>query len=54
MKKQHEGKSHPQPNQRIPAGNFNHEGVSQGKKDGAVRPTPDAYQGERPKGEQSK
>jgi len=29
-------------NQRIPSGNFNTDGVSQGKQSGAVRPTPDA------------
>jgi hypothetical protein len=32
----------PQPNQRLPSGNFNANGTSQGKSTGAVRPTADA------------
>lgn len=39
-----------QPNQTYPKGHFDSDGKSQGKQEGAVRPTRDAYQGER-KGE---
>lgn len=38
-------------NQRLPGGNWNSDGLSQGKQEGAVRPTPDAYQGPRTEGE---
>jgi hypothetical protein len=37
-------------NQRYPAGHFDSDGLSQGKQEGAVRPTKDAYQGERTDG----
>jgi hypothetical protein len=40
-----------QPNQRLPGGHFDREGLSQGSAGGAVRPTRDAYQGPRPQGE---
>jgi hypothetical protein len=37
--------------QNLPKGHFDSDGKSLGKQDGAVRPTQDAYQGERSKGE---
>jgi len=42
------------PNQRYPKGHFDEEGLSQGKQEGAVRPTMDAYQGERSERGESK
>jgi hypothetical protein len=45
------GESRAQPNQRLPKGHFDSDGLSQGKQDGAVRPTADAYQGPRSEGE---
>ena len=53
MANKHErnGDSRAQPNQKLPPGHFDRDGLSQGKQDGAVRPTRDAYQGERSKGE---
>lgn len=45
------GESECNSNQRLPSGNWNSDGLSQGKQEGAVRPTPDAYQGPRSEGE---
>ena len=46
--------SRAQPNQKLPPGHFDRDGMSQGKQDGAVRKTWDAEQGPRPAGEQSR
>jgi len=43
-----------QPNQRLPTSHFDREGLSQGDMIGEGRKTHDAYQGERPSGEQRK
>jgi len=51
MPKRDEHRSEPQPNQRLPKGHFDSDGVSQGKRDGPCRPTPNAYQGPRERGE---
>lgn len=51
MPKRDERRSESQPCQRLPKGHFDSDGVSQGKQDGAVRPTADAYQGPRDRGE---
>lgn len=45
------GESYCNANQRLPKGNFDSNGVSQGQRDGACRPTADAYQGPRSEGE---
>lgn len=42
-KPQHRGEVKPQSNLKIPTGHFNQDGLSNGKRDGAVRSTPDAY-----------
>lgn len=49
-----QGESRAQPNQRLPKGNFNSDGLSQGKATGPVRPGWDAEQGPRPKSEESR
>jgi len=49
--KHEQGRSEPQPNQRLPKGHFDSDGMSQGKPDGPCRPTADAYQGPRERGE---
>lgn len=41
-----EKRSQAKPNQTIPS-NWTRDGVSEGKKTGAVRPSPNAYQGSR-------
>jgi hypothetical protein len=45
------GESRAQPNQRLPKGHFDSDGLSQGKQEGPCRPTADAYQGLRSEGE---
>jgi hypothetical protein len=45
------GESRAQPNQRLPKGHFDSDGLSEGKQTGPVRPTCDAYQGPRSEGE---
>ena len=44
------GESYCNANQRLP-GNWNSDGISQGKQEGPCRSTPDAYQGPRSEGE---
>jgi hypothetical protein len=51
MAKRDERRSEAQPNQRLPKGHFDSDGLSQGERDGTCRPTPDAYQGPRSEGE---
>ena len=41
-KRESQTPSRSQSQPRTPSGHFNTDGMSQGKKDGAVRPTPDA------------
>ena len=52
--RERQGESCAQPNQRLPKGHFEKDGLSTGPQTGAVRPTADAYQGPRPKGEESR
>jgi hypothetical protein len=47
------GESRAQPNQRLPKGHFDSDGLSQGKAVGPVRSDCDAYQGPRPGGEET-
>jgi hypothetical protein len=51
-KREDRGESRAQPNQRLPKGHFDSDGLSQGKQEGPCRPTADAYQGPRPAGEE--
>jgi hypothetical protein len=44
-------RSEAQPCQRLPKGHFDSDGKSQGEQTGAVRKSPDAYQGPRDRGE---
>jgi hypothetical protein len=45
------GESRAQPNQRLPRGHFDSDGLSQGKEKGPVRSECDAYQGPRSEGD---
>jgi hypothetical protein len=49
--KRDERQSESQPNQRLPKGHFDSDGLSQGKPTGPVRSDCDAYQGPRSEGE---
>ena len=44
----HTRQCEPQANQRLPKGHFDSDGLSQGRREGAVRPQDDAQQGPRP------
>ena len=46
--------SRAQPNQRLPKGHFDSDGLSRGEQTGAVRKSPDAEQGPRPEREESR
>jgi hypothetical protein len=50
-KREERRESRAQPNQRLPKGHFDEDGLSIGKSTGPVRPTADAYQGPRSEGE---
>jgi hypothetical protein len=50
-KRERESETYCNSNQRLPKGHFDSDGRSEGKSTGAVRPTPDAYQGPRSEGE---
>ncbi|HWW29940.1 MAG TPA: hypothetical protein VNY80_09990 [Steroidobacteraceae bacterium] len=52
-KRDERGESRAQPNQRLPKGHFDSDGLSEGAQTGCVRRSPDAYQGPRPEGGES-
>lgn len=52
-RERYDGDCKPNSNQRLPSGNWTSDGKSEGKPTGAVRSTPDAYQGPRPQGGES-
>jgi hypothetical protein len=51
MPKREQDQPESQPNQRLPKGHFDSDGLSQGKPAGPVRSDCDAYQGPRSEGE---